>query len=774
VARNGEHAAIRLEALSRLEDADEIGAVALKSAHREVALAALERIASLKDGRISGPPEEILSKIAHRARNRATVHRARAILRERDQDSSGATRDQTATDRQGQIDLCESLETLSRAEGTKRLAPQISALHDAWTDLLPNVDDDLEERFQAAYENARRHLAHNQAELIEHRRQDRQREEHRERYLAPRIALCEKVESAEGERAKVLLEDARWEWARLEPLESEETTELLLRFERACEECEGRHRAWEDEQAAIRAEEERLRNEAERNRLERDNAARLRQLCDNLEQMLQSKLLALRPADRGLRQVRATLEEIGPLPSRRDQRELTARLKAIQARLSPRVREMRTSESWKRWANTNVQEKLCAAAEGLREVSDPEAAARRLGDLQARWRTASTATPDRAQELWQRFASAQGEVHSRLEAHRTALAKKKESLCEQAESLAESTDWIHTAEKLKRLQSEWKTIGSVGRGQDKVLWERFRAICDRFFSRRKADLAQRKEGWQRNLKEKQGLCEQAEALVDSHDWQKTALAIQKLQADWKATGSVGRAKSEAIWKRFRTACDQFFDRFKRRDEIDMEKHLKEREALCAELEALQSSGDPEQLLASLRDVRARWQQSPVLPRVKVAAVEARFNAALGGLVEANSERVQGTDLDVEANRRRMEEICSRVERLLPAESQALDSAASPVTRLATLWVEAMASNTIGGKVAEEARWRTAEEELKKTQIAWRKIGYVPDEIRRPLAERFDAACRKFEKQRPRPRQESHPRQRAERKSSGPRRRVRRR
>jgi hypothetical protein len=773
VARNGAHAVIRLEALSRLQDSGEISAVALKSEHREVALAALERIESLKDGRTPESMEEILAKIAHRARNRAVVHRARAMLHERDPESGETSPEQTTTDRQGQIDICEALEAMARAEGTKRLAPQISSMHDAWTDLLPNVDDDLEQRFQDAYEAARRHLAQNQAALAEHRRQNRQREEFQERYIAPRIELCEKVERAEGEQAKVLLDDARWEWERLEPLESEEAADLLRHFESACEECERRHRAWEEEQAASRAEAERLRAREERTKLERDNAARLRQLCDNLERMLQSKRLTLRPADRSLRQVRKALEEIGPLPSRRDQRELTTRLKAIQAGLSPRVREMRSSESWERWANTNIQEKLCTAAENLREVADAEAASRRLGDLQARWRTASTAMSDRAQELWQRFKAAHDEVHSRVEAHRAELAAKKESLCEQAESLADSTDWIKTAETLKRLQLEWKTIGSAGRGRDKTLWERFRAGCDRFFSRRKADLAKRKEEWQRNLKAKQGLCEQVEALIDSHDWQKTATAIQKLQAEWKATGPVGKSKSEAIWKRFRTACDRFFDRFKRRDEIDMERHLEERAALCAEVEALQPSGDSEQILAALRDVRERWQRSPVLPRAKIAAVEVRFNTALGRLIEANSERVQGTDLDADANRHTMEEICSRVERLLPSERQGVDAAASPATRLATLWVEAMASNTIGGKVAQEARWRTAEEELKKAQIAWRKIGYVPDEVRRPLAERFDAACRKFHESRPRPRQESHARSRPERKPSGRRRERRR-
>ena len=211
VARNGEHAPVRLEALARLDvtDGDAIYAVALKSAHKDVALAAMERIAALREGQSETPLQEILSAIARRARSRAAVHRARALLRERDQEDTEGSRGGTASDQDRQLELCSTLETLARAEGTKRLAAQISAVHDAWTDLLPNVDEDLENRFQSAYETARRHLAQNQTELLERRRREREQQIRNERYLAPRLGLIEKVASAEGERSAVLLEDAR-------------------------------------------------------------------------------------------------------------------------------------------------------------------------------------------------------------------------------------------------------------------------------------------------------------------------------------------------------------------------------------------------------------------------------------------------------------------------------------------------------------------------------------------------------------------------------------
>ena len=122
--------------------------------------------------------------------------------------------------------------------------------------------------------------------------------------------------------------------------------------------------------------------------------------------------------------------------------------------------------------------------------------------------------------LWKRFKTAHDEAWTRCEAHFAAQAEargenlaKKIALCERAEALAESTNWIQTADEIKKLQAEWKTIGAVSRGQEKAIWERFRAACDRFFTRRHADLAERKTVWADNLAKKEALCAKAEALA---------------------------------------------------------------------------------------------------------------------------------------------------------------------------------------------------------------------------------------------------------------------
>src|SRR4029079_18396254 len=150
---------------------------------------------------------------------------------------------------------------------------------------------------------------------------------------------------------------------------------------------------------------------------------------------------------------------------------------------------------------------------------------------------------------------------------RKANLERKLAIIERADALSQSTDWIKTAEELKKLQAEWQAIGPVPRQDTRATWKRFREACDAFFTRRNADLAQRKEAWAANQAKKEALCARAEELATSREWDKAASELRRLQADWKTVGPVRRTKSEALWQRFRTAADTFFERYKRRDEI---------------------------------------------------------------------------------------------------------------------------------------------------------------------------------------------------------------
>jgi hypothetical protein len=211
----------------------------------------------------------------------------------------------------------------------------------------------------------------------------------------------------------------------------------------------------------------------------------------------------------------------------------------------------------------------------------------------------------------------------------------------------------------------------VSRGQEKSIWERFRSACDRFFTRRHADLAQRKTVWADNLSKKEALCARADALKDSTDWDAAALEMKRLQAEWKTVGPVKKSRSEALWQRFRGAADHFFARYAQRHDIALGERVAAREAICAEMEALAApvtspevSGDdpesatesvteattaaestiesairnpqsamtepPPDLMAKVRGLRGRWQAeiaSRGVDRDRAMALDDRFTKA---------------------------------------------------------------------------------------------------------------------------------------------------
>ncbi|MEO5894444.1 MAG: DUF349 domain-containing protein, partial [Vicinamibacterales bacterium] len=417
-------------------------------------------------------------------------------------------------------------------------------------------------------------------------------------------------------------------------------------------------------------------------------------------------------------------------------------------------------DEWKRFANAAVQEEMIARAEALRakfpfdkpEELKPEhldVAARELHEIQERWKLAADAPRAQAQALWHRYRQAADPVQAKVReffalraGERKENLDKKMALITRAEALADSTDWAKTAEELKKLQAEWQAVGAVPRQESRDTWKRFREACDKFFSRRNTDLAERKETWNANLARKEALCARAEELAASTSWETAASEMRRMQAEWKTIGPVRRNKSEVVWQRFRAAADAFFDRYKRRDQIELESKQADREGLVGELETLggsASTGEPAAVLEQVRSLRTRWNSSTPVVRQGADPLSGRFMDALERLMTGAPDAFRGTELDAEANRDRMEKLIAKVEGL------AADSAApsNSSQALATMLREALASNTIGGRAGEEAKWKAMAEDVRQAQSSWSRLGPVPGELGREMNERFRKACNRF-------------------------------
>jgi hypothetical protein len=795
VARDAADAATRMAALERIEDVAVVASVAMGSEHKDVAVAAVERLTDADE----------LRPIAARAHNKAAARRAKALIEARSGVAASATPQER---RRRQIRACESLEALVRSQDWGKLQDAIADAEAVWQDWKEGAESAIAERFEAARRLLETRMAAHQKEIGE----ALARQQAQQHGLDERTRLCERAEAAAAGDTTVSVDELRQAWNSLEVLEDAAIAALGPRFERAAAAAQARvdaessaqllrpqaeaicveaetaaeeadlreasrwiaaiEKRWTElhgarpaaaelaerfRRAVARLRERQSQTQAERDKEARENAARLEALCKTLETLAGQEKPSLKEADRVLRESREALENLGPLASKEQREDLAARLKRARQTLYPKVQEQKENVDWQRWANVGVQEDLCRRVEALLPREDLEAVAEELRAIDAAWKQASSVPKEKGEPLWQRFKNAREQLRAKCDAFFAARAaehaenaKKKLALIEKVEALSGSTEWVKTAQEIQAVQAEWKTIGATSRGQSKSLWDRFHTACDTFFKRRKEDRSHRKEEWSKNREQKEALCVRAEALADSEDWDATAAELRKLQADWKAIGPVDRKHSDAIWERFRGACNRFFERFGKRHELARAGVVTTLEALCQEMESLvpaDAAGPaPEGLLERVQAAQLSWRQAGTVPEPQMGALLTRFATARSGVVTAYPDAFRGTDLDVDANRKKMEKLVARVEALV---DELLPKKVEVSTQdLASQLRNALAANTIGGKAAKEERWRTAIEEMEGTQSAWRRIGAVPGADGQKLTERFQAACAKLQSERP--------------------------
>ena len=755
VARQSRHELVARAALDRLDDPAELAQVALRSEHRDVALAALERMSD----------REAIEQVASRAKHKAVVRRARALLRQPGEsdppvDQAEPPLGSDPVDEASETPLATQHDDDQQLPAADVLTPSPApvaepVVESPWSE----VPDDL--AAPAPVAAAESVQAPEGPEAVEASRPVEMPSAVAEpvpaKEPAPAVVaatpeqraeklahLMQLLDGAERVLAATDFPDARTRWSALrrdwssilpglEP--DDETVARVKRIETQIDERESDLR------------------EA-RTRQQHENLARLQHLSEQLERVAQSERLTLRDAERVLREARAALDAPGPLPSRQDQQLMVARLKSVQSLVFPRVQDLREADEWERWANAGVQESLIRRLEALREEADPANMARQLRQIHDEWHKVRTVPREKGRDLWQRYKTLESEIRDRCESffehvatERGESLKAKEALCEQVEALAESTDWIRTAETIKGLQAHWKTLGPVTPGHEKAIWERFRAACDRFFTRRKQDLTERKTVWTASLQKKEQICASLEALAESTDWDHALAEVKRLQGDWRTVGPVKRSRAEALLLRFRNASEHFFDSYAHRNDQEVARQAAAREQVCQSLEALLPTGDepamvPEEgILKHVLALKRQWDGAPTLPRAEGEPLAERFAQAMNRISELHPDAFKGSELDPETTRQRLARLCELVEGL--AGEDRTSEQLSPAAILATQWREALAANTMGGRADDEAKWRNAAEEIRKAQAAWRRIGPLPDASARELNDRFQRACNRF-------------------------------
>ena len=298
--------------------------------------------------------------------------------------------------------------------------------------------------------------------------------------------------------------------------------------------------------------------------------------------------------------------------------------------------------------NLEIKTHLCEAAEKLADEEDVVSAFHQLQKLHQEFRDTGPVAKELRDEIWARFKAASTTVNRRHQQHFEALKEveqhnldQKTVICEIIEAidykeLTNFASWESKTQEVIALQNKWKTIGFAPQKMNVKIFERFRKACDEFFRRKGEFFKSLKEGMNENLEKKRALCEKAEALKDSTDWKATADELTKLQKEWKTIGPVAKKYSDAVWKRFISACDYFFEQKNKATSSQRsveQENLEQKKAIIEKLNAIDDQMDTEEATQLVRDLMKEWNGVGHVPFKEKDRIYKQYHSQVDKLFE---------------------------------------------------------------------------------------------------------------------------------------------
>lgn len=328
--------------------------------------------------------------------------------------------------------------------------------------------------------------------------------------------------------------------------------------------------------------------------------------------------------------------------------------------------------------NLGIKNHLCEAAEKLAEEPDVISAFHQLQELHQQFREVGPVAKELRDEVWTRFKAASTVINKRHQQHFDELRAKEEdnlvkktALCEKVEDIVKdehkgANEWEKLTKEIIDIQAEWKKIGFAPQKMNVKIFERFRAACDDFFSKKAAFFKEMKQRYNENIAKKQSLIEKAEALMESTDWKVTTDKMIALQKEWKTIGAVPKKVGDELWSKFLEACNKFFEarnaanagtRNEERTNLDKKK------AIISQLKELVESNvdDLQEKVKGLVDEYAKIGHVPYKEKDKLYK---QYHEVLDKLYD---------DLHVTTAKRRLDNFKSNLKNVVKRGEDALDN-----------------------------------------------------------------------------------------------------
>ena len=328
--------------------------------------------------------------------------------------------------------------------------------------------------------------------------------------------------------------------------------------------------------------------------------------------------------------------------------------------------------------NLEKKTQLCEAAEKLADESDVISAFHQLQDLHQEYRETGPVEKELREQVWQRFKAASTVINKRHQQHFEEIRAeeeenlvKKTALCEKIEDIVKqerknTSDWDSQSKEIIALQQEWKTIGFTPQKMNTKIFERFRAACDEFFTKKGEYFKELKEKYADNAKRKQELVEKAQALKDSTDWKKTSDKLIALQKEWKTIGMVPKRLGDQLWEDFLAACNHFFEA---RNAVHADERNEERENLAKKNEIIEklkqlAEGAVENLQEEMRKLTDEFNSIGHVPFKEKDKMFKEYHETLDKLYKT---------LNIKASRRRMDNFRNNLKKVAQRGENAIDN-----------------------------------------------------------------------------------------------------
>ncbi|MCB9184066.1 MAG: DUF349 domain-containing protein [Flavobacteriales bacterium] len=294
--------------------------------------------------------------------------------------------------------------------------------------------------------------------------------------------------------------------------------------------------------------------------------------------------------------------------------------------------------------NTALKQALMSDVQALAEKDDIRELEHQIREYQEKWQQVGPVVKEEWEAIRDGFWNATRVVYDKINEHYRARRAEHEANLAAKQALVEKVktitadlqaqnakDWKALTDQVLELQNAWKAIGFATKKDNERVWKEFRNECNAFFNAKREWFDKLKDQYKGVREKKQALLNEAVALKDSTEWRRTADRLKALQQQWKEAGSAGPRDENKLWSKFREACDAFFHNRKatfEKQDAEQAGNVQLKEALIAEIEAWQHSGDRNADIEALKAFSLRWMNSGRVSPKHYDALSERYRAAL--------------------------------------------------------------------------------------------------------------------------------------------------